>query len=191
MSRVRILVTETSITKAGQVKHFQIKLSKHAFKIVGIETDVFLKSRSGKEVIAPLAMPEIKTLETLVSAREPRRKEGYYNVAGKLKLQSMEKENIFFSDWVKASIFYEEFKQPKAFEIHSGLKDIRGKTAPKKVDVPVESTIINALYHDNIGKFYKQDLSYTLKVFVWMEVNEQQNGVAFEFLTNEKESTEK
>lgn len=190
MSRVRILVSETSITKAGQVKHFQIKLSKHAFKIVGIETDVFFKTRSGKEVTVPLAVPEIKSVEVLAPAREPR-KDGYYNVAGKLKLQSMEKENIFYSDWVKASIFCEEFKQPKAFEIHSGLKDIRGKTAPKKVDVPVESTIINALYHDNIGKFYKQDLSYTLKVFVWMEVNEQQNGVTFEFLTNEEKSTEK
>ncbi len=190
MSRVRILVTEATITKAGQVTHFQVKLSKHAFKIVGIETDVLLKSRSGKEVIAPSAMPEIKTLEALVTAREPRI-EGYYNVAGKLKLQSMEKENIFFSDWVKASVFYEGFKQPKAFEIHSGLKDIRGKTAPKKVDVPVESTIINAIYLDTIGKFHKQDLLYTLKVFVWIETSENQNGVTFEFLNNEKETTEK
>ena len=88
-------------------------------------------------------------------------------------------------------MFYEGFKQPKAFEIHSGLKDIRGKTAPKKVDVPVESTIINALYHDTLGKFYKQDISYTLKVFVWIETNENQNGVMFEFLNTEKESTEK
>ena len=103
----------------------------------------------------------------------------------------MEKENIFFSDWVKASVFYEGFKQPKAFEIHSGLKDIRGKTAPKKVDVPVESTIINAIYLDTIGKFHKQDLLYTLKVFVWIETSENQNGVTFEFLNNEKETTEK
>lgn len=179
MSRVRILVSETSITKAGQVKHFQIKLSKHAFKIVGIETDVFLKSKARKEVIEPDPTGVIPR-ETVTN-----------NTAGKLKLQSMEKENIFFSDWVKASVFYEGFKQPKAFEIRSGLRDIRGKTAPKKVDVPIESTIINALYHDNIGKFYKQDISYTLKVFVWMEVNENQNGVAFEFLNQEKETTEK
>jgi hypothetical protein len=190
MSRVRILVTETNITKAGQVKHFQIKLSKHAYKIVGIETDVFLKSRSGKEIIAPLATAEIKPTEIFVPTRELR-KEGYYNVAGKLSLQSMERENIFFSDWVRASVFYEGFLKPSSFQIHSGLKDIRGKTAPKKVDVPVESTVINALYRDNIGKHLKQDITYTLKVFVWMETNEQQNGVAFEFLNNEKESTEK
>lgn len=190
MSRVRILVTETSITKAGQVKHFQIKLSKHAFKIVGIETDVFLKSRSGKDGVAAYAKAEIKTIESYV-ARAEVRKEGYYNVAGKLKLQSMEKENIFFSDWVRASVFYEGFFKLGAFRIHSGLKDIRGKTAPKKVDVPVESTVINALYHDTIGKHLKQDISYTLKVFVWMETNEQANGVAFEFLNTEKESTQK
>jgi len=176
MSRVRILVTQTSITKAGQVKHFQIKLSKHAFKIVGIETDVFLKSHLNKDV--PVQNPAGTIPRATVTN----------NTAGKLKLQSMEQENIFFSDWVKASVFYEGFKQPTAFEIHSGLKDIRGKTAPKKVDVPVESTIINALYHDNIGKHYKQDILYTLKVFVWIETNDNQNGVAFEFLNNEKES---
>jgi len=179
MSRVRILVAQTSITRAGQVKHFQIKLSKHAFKIVGIETDVFLKSHQIKGVPVQDATGSVPR-ETVNS-----------NTAGKLKLQSMEKENIFFSDWVKASVFYEGFKQPKAFEIHSGLKDIRGKTAPKKVDVPVESTIINALYHDTLGKFYKQDISYTLKVFDWIETNENQNGVMFEFLNTEKESTEK
>lgn len=176
MSRVRILVTQTSITKAGQVKHFQIKLSKHAFKIVAIETDVFLKSH----------------LERNSTGQDPKggipRETANNNTAGKLKLQSLEKENIFFSDWVKASVFYEGFKQPKAFEIHSGLKDIRGKTAPKKVDVPVESTIINALYHDTIGKFYKQNINYTLKVFVWIETNDNQNGVTFEFFNNEKET---
>lgn len=179
MSRVRILVTQTSITKAGQVKHFQIKLSKHAFKIVGIETDVLVKSH----------------IERNATVQDPKggipRETVTNNTAGKLKLQSLEKENIFFSDWVKASVFYEGFKQPKAFEIHSGLKDIRGKTAPKKVDVPVESTIINALFHDTIGKFYKQDISYTLKVFVWIETNDNQNGVTFEFLNNEKEASEK
>lgn len=180
MSRVRILVSETNITKAGQVKHFQIKLSKHAFKIVGIETDVFAKSHLTKD----------GTIQDTTGGI-PRATVNNNNTAGKLKLQSMEKENIFFSDWVKASVFYEEFKQPKAFEIHSGLKDIRGKTAPKKVDVPVESTIINAVYVDTIGKFHKQDISYTLKVFVWIETNDNQNGVTFEFLNNEKETTEK
>lgn len=181
MSRVRILVTETNITRAGQVKHFQIKLSKHAFKIVGIETDVFLKSKSGKEDIITSAVPEIKTIES-GAQKAGIEKEGYYNVAGKLTLQSMEKENIFYSDWVKGSVFYEELRQPKVFETYKGLNYIRGKTLPKKVDVPIESTIINALYNDNIGKQLKKDIAYKLKVFVWIETNEQANGVSFEFL---------
>ncbi|MDP3557673.1 MAG: hypothetical protein Q8T03_09885 [Bacteroidota bacterium] len=178
MSRVRILVSETSITKADQLKYFQIKLSKHAIKIVGIETDVFLKSKLRSVGIALEPKADIPRVTN-------------YNVAGKISLQSMEKENIFFSDWVKASVFYEGFGKPESFQIHSGLKDVRGKTAPKKVDVPVESTIINALYRDNVGKQLKQDISYILKVFVWVETNENANGVAFEFLNNEKETSEK
>ena len=146
---------------------------------MGIETDVFLKSHSDKGGTVQDATGAIPR-ETVSN-----------NTAGKLKLQSMEKENIFFSDWVKASVFYEGFKQPKAFEIHSGLKDIRGKTAPKKVDVPVESTIINAIYVDTIGKFHKLDISYMLKVFVWIETNDPQNGITFEFFNNDKETTEK
>lgn len=191
MSRVRILIAETSITKADQVKHFQIKLSKHAYKIVGIETDVFLKMRSVKGGVEPSIIAEILPRGSFSSPTGVSGREDTYNVAGKLSLQSMERENIFFSDWVRASVFYEGFKLPTGFEIHSGLKDIRGKTAPKKVDVPIESTVINALYRDNIGKQLKLDIPYTLKVFVWMETNEQQNGVAFEFLNNEKEAVEK
>lgn len=178
MSRVRILVSETSITMADQVKHFQIKLPKHTLKIVGIETDVFLKSKLAGE-------------GTVLEPSDGISRVINYNVAGKISLQSMEKENIFFSDWVKASVFYEGYKKPEAFQIHTEAKDIRGKTAPKKVDVPVESTIINALYRDNIGKQLKQDVIYTLKVFVWMETNENENGIAFEFLNSEKETTEK
>ena len=174
MSRIRILVSETSIAKAGQVKFFQIKLSKHAIKIVGIETDVFLKAK-------------YRSMETVLEPKADIPRVTNYNVAGKISLQSMEKENIFFSDWVKASVFYESFIRPTSFQVHVGLKDVRGKTAPKKVDVPVESTIINALYRDNLGKLLKQDISYTLKVFVWIETNEEANGVSFEFLNTEKE----
>lgn len=198
MSRIRILVSETAITKAEQVNFFQIKLSKHAIKIVGIETDVVVKSKFGQgDVITEphrdgdLAIPPKLEEAVLIpkitdSAAVPFLPTINYNVAGKLSLQSMEKENIFFSDWVKASVFYEGFIKPTSFQVRAGLKDIRGKTAPKKVDVPVESTIINALYRDNIGKQLKQDISYTLKVFVWLEVKEAQNGVDFEFMNQEE-----
>ena len=196
-------MSETSITKAGQVKHFQIRLLKQAFKIVGIETDVFAqtKFRQGDAATYPYGnengtvIPKMEHGITIpdftASAVSPIAQLPNSNVVGKITLQSMERENIFFSDWVKASVFYEGFIQPTSFQVHVGLKDIRGKTTPKKVDVPVESTIINAMYRDNIGKQTKQDISYTLKVFVWIETNGEANGVAFEFLNSEKETTEK
>lgn len=33
----QVLITQLCITKAGQVKHFQVKLSKNAKRIIGIE----------------------------------------------------------------------------------------------------------------------------------------------------------
>jgi hypothetical protein len=48
MKRARVIITEVTITKSGQMKHFQIKLPKNAKRIIAIETDIIINS-SGKE----------------------------------------------------------------------------------------------------------------------------------------------
>ncbi len=37
MIREQVIVTQVKITKAGQVKHFQVRLPKNAKRIIGIE----------------------------------------------------------------------------------------------------------------------------------------------------------
>jgi hypothetical protein len=52
MSKKQILVTEITITKAGQIKLFQIKLPKNAKRIIAIDTDVMLGKTMTAELIS-------------------------------------------------------------------------------------------------------------------------------------------
>jgi hypothetical protein len=167
MKRVRQIVTEINIYKAGAWHHFQIKLPKNTMRVVGIESDVFLK---------PL---KDRATGTSYDGWEK------YNTIGKLSLQSMEKINIFYTEWVRASVFYEDIKNQTAFKINSFGKNIRGKTQPKQLDISVESTTINGLYKDTVGKQLKKDVSYKVKIMLWIETTEETNGIAFEFLNQQ------
>ena len=170
MKRVRQITSEILINKAGAWHHFQIKLPKNTVRVVGIDNDVFLKPLKDR---AP---------GNSYNGWEK------YNVLGKLNLQSMEKINIFYTDWIRASVFYEDIKNQTAYKINPFRKHIRGKTQPKKLDIPVESNTINALYKDTVGKQLKKDFSYKVKIMLWIETTEDANGIAFEFLNTQKET---
>lgn len=101
-------------------------------------------------------------------------------VLGRLKLQSMERANIFYEDWLHLVLL-------------DGSMDDRGNIfpvspytlnknyKPKKVDAPLETTIVKGIYKDTFGESRKKDFSYTVKVFVWVETEEDANGVEFDF----------
>jgi hypothetical protein len=82
MNRVRQIVTEINISKAGEWHHFQIKLPKNTLRVVGIDSDVFLKPLTDK------------------ATGSNNNYEGWekYNHVGQLNLQSMEKINIFYTE---------------------------------------------------------------------------------------------
>ena len=172
MKRARVIIKEISITKQGEVHHFQIKLPKNAIRICAIDTD-FL-------IVTP-----VKSLPTNPVTKRPFLKwEKFKNpTLGRLKLQSSERTNIFYSDWVK-------FKW-----LNGGLDDmsyglfpispysLNKPTVPKTVEVPNTTTVINGLFTDTIGILLKQPLAYKIKVFMWIETQEESDGVVFDFQT--------
>lgn len=168
MKRIRQVVTTVHIIKAGQWNLSQIKLPKNITRIVGVETDVFCKSIVNKENYL---------LDDL--HRE------MFSVTGKLSLQTFDTVNIFFTDWVKAPVFYEDIKNQTAFKVYPFRKHIRGKTQAKRVDVDAtESTTINAYYYDTLGKIIQKDIAYDVKISIWIETSEDANGLVFEFLND-------
>lgn len=109
-------------------------------------------------------------------------------VLGKLKLQSMERCNVFFEQWLHF-VFYKggiPDMSKGLFPVHPYT--LNKNTEPKKVDVPNETTIINGLYEDTFGKSTKREkgLSYTVKVFVWIETEDDADGVVFDFQKQEE-----
>jgi hypothetical protein len=187
MSKARIIVSEITLTKSGQVKHFQIKLPDNVEKIVAIETDVFISTPF--ELPGTVSNPNdpAGTVGHEIRSDYLNWKQKHNPAAGKLTLQSLEKANIFFHDWVKL------------VELGGGVKDLTEgiyvvnpyslltKSSPKKVNVPIETTLINAMYRDYIGANLARDLNYKVKVFVWILTKENDKGLQFEFLKQEEE----
>jgi hypothetical protein len=102
-------------------------------------------------------------------------------VLGKLKLKSMERTYIFFEEWLHFIFFNGGIPDMSMGLFAHNPTSLNKNRKAKKVDVPVETTIVNGIYEDTYGKFLKRDLAYTVKVFVWVETDEDTDGVVFDF----------
>ena len=100
---------------------------------------------------------------------------------GKLKLKSMERTYIFYEEWLHFILFNGGVPDMSMGMLERSPISLNKNRTPKKVDVPVETTIVNGIYADTIGKFLKKDIAYTVKVFVWVETEEDTDGVVFDF----------
>ncbi len=184
MNKQRIIVTEVKITKAGQLRNFQIKMPKNAIAIVGVATDLRVDRnlRDGvfvlptpipapaKDIVVPIEALEISfkgsnTIEWNIRQNP---------LAGKIKLQSLEKANIFYSDQVWMVQFNDGIGNVTDDMYATDAFAVLQKTEPRKVDVPADTTIINGMYKDLMGAAVKRDIAYTVKVILWVETNEKE-----------------
>jgi hypothetical protein len=183
MSRIRITVKKVKITKAGQVKNFQIKMPKNAIAIIGVDTDLFFDGRLGDIAViipAPVLAPAKDAIAIRIAEALPKvGVSSEWNIsqnplAGNIKLQSLEKANIFYSNQVWAVQFNDGIPDITtdlyAFDAFAVLQ----KKEPRKVDVPANTTIINGMYKDLMGAANKRDIAYTVKVFLWIETDEKE-----------------
>jgi hypothetical protein len=107
MNRKRIYITEVKITRAGQRKNFQIKLPKNVIRITGVATDIridgFSKTRAvpANESIALAANTNVITSVPAANSVGMITDSIAWNysdeiLAGRLRLQSLEKANVFY-----------------------------------------------------------------------------------------------
>jgi hypothetical protein len=111
-------------------------------------------------------------------------------VMGKLKLKSMERTYIFYEEWLHFILFNGGIPDMSMGLFAQSPISLNKNRPAKKVEVPVETTIVNGIYEDTIGSLLKRDVSYTVKVFVWVETEEDADGVVFDF-QNESEEVKK
>lgn len=102
-------------------------------------------------------------------------------VMGKLKLKSMERTYIFFEEWLHFILFNGGIPDMSMGLWANNPTSLNKNRKAKKVEVPVETTIVNGIYEDSIGKYLKRDITYTVKVMVWVETEEDADGIEFDF----------
>lgn len=203
MKRARVIIKEVQVTKQGEIKNFQIKLPKNVRRVIAIETDVRVDSKvegfSTGEIKPTPKFETIPVREIGIEA-DGRLSAPFLSwtlqknpVTGKLKLKSMERTYIFYEEWLHFILFNGGVPDmTMGMFARSPISLNKNRTA-KKVDVPVTTTIVNGIYEDTLGKFLQHDITYTIKVFVWVETEEENKGIVFDFQDNEvkTEQTEK
>jgi hypothetical protein len=173
MSRTRIFITEVPITKAGQIKNFQIKLPGNAIKIIGVANDLRMGIPSvGGVATGPGNVPTSVKTPTAGSAG------GLSNapsgLVAKIILQSLEKANLFYWDRIWSLPFMDGIgsvtEDPYAWDAFQLLK----KADYKTVSIPAGTTILNGILQDLIGAALRKDIAYTVKVLLWIETDEKE-----------------
>jgi hypothetical protein len=197
MNRARLIVKEFVIQKLGEINFFQIRLPKNATSILGIETDVLMESfletdtigsgsHSGGGGVLPDgtiagSTPDVNLHPFLQwgSKSNP--------VVGKLKLQSMDRSNIFFENWIPFVLLNGSMPDMSysLFPKSPYSLIVRGK--PKPIGIACSNNIINGQFADSIGIAKNVDMKYRVKIFVWVQTTEPTNGVAFDFQMKDKE----
>lgn len=188
MIREHVVITPISIKKAGQVKHFQVKLPKNTKSIIGVELGGRWLPES-KDVI--IALPKEATAQAAPESSATPTKEAIkvaYNVRatewskanffkrntliGEIKLQSCEEANIFYSGHLQLdnNIGYGDFSQSRNW-IAAAFTH-QANSFEERVVVDGESTIVQGVYKDRFGELNKIIINYLVNVYVWIEIEE-------------------
>lgn len=185
MIREQVVITSIRITKAGQIKHFQIKLPKNTTRIIGVElggrwlvrtkdgTVVYPKEATEQPVYEPVETAPAKVVLEVRAAEEWRSNLFKRSpLIGELKLQSCEEANIFYAADIRAdaNIAYGDFSQSAYWR--PNVFTHQTQTFEERVIVDGDSTIIQGVYKDRFGAQNKEIPNYLVNVYVWTERQE-------------------
>ncbi|PBQ32745.1 hypothetical protein CNR22_13490 [Sphingobacteriaceae bacterium] len=189
MSRARLIVKQITIQKRGEVNFFQIRLPKNVVRITGIETDVVMlstieaDSSGGSHSDGSGGVRPDGTSGGVVVNRRPFMlwRSISNPVVGKLKLQSMNRYNIFFDTWIPF-VFLNASMPDMSYGIFSKSPySLIVKSELRTTNIPCSSNILYGFFSDDIGIRRNADTRYTVKVFVWVQTTEVNRGVIYEF----------
>jgi hypothetical protein len=180
MNRARAIIRDISIQKQGEINFFQVKLPKNSIRIIGIETDSFLlsaipSSTGGDSGLGGSTPPEVNMTPFLkwdISINP---------TLGKLKLQSFDRSNIFFEEWVDFVHYGAGMPDMSFGNFPVSPYTLNNNKQPRTADVSCTNQVINGMFIDYIGSRLLADLPYTIKVIIWVETDEKNNGLRYDF----------
>lgn len=193
MSRARLIVKQITIQKRGEINFFQIRLPKNVQRITGIETDVIMLSSLEAESTGSTGHGGVRPDGTTGGVEINRRPFLLWTstsnpVVGRLKLQNMDRHNIFFESWLPFVFLNASMPDMSFGMFPKSPYSLITKSEPRSIDVPVSNNIIHGFFTDDIGMRKNQDVRYIVKVLVWVQTNEQSRGVIYDFESKRKEA---
>jgi hypothetical protein len=175
MNRVRLIVKDIHIQYQGEINFFLIKLPNNVKRIIGVENDAFIQSAYSEPL--PPSNPNSMVDEPFVIKWTPQTA----LTVGKLKLQSLDKTGIFYEAWVN-HLFYAKGTPDMSFgRIPTGTLTIDRKNRPKLLNHRCKHFFVEGMFEDTLGTYLNRNMDYHIRVFVWVETNETNKGIAFEF----------
>jgi hypothetical protein len=104
-------------------------------------------------------------------------------ILGKLKLKSMERTNIFYEEWVRFIKFDAGIPDFLTQVYTYNPLSLNRNKMSKKVDVPIETTVIQGIFESAIGEAQKErfNIALKIKIMIWVETDEDANGIEFDF----------
>lgn len=187
----RVIIKPVSITKRGEIQYFQIRLPRDAGHIIGVETGISRTGKGFSEYVRSrgyLAAPAQATaaagpaIKVPVPVPVPAPQAGGFAgnlrfrrdaLIGELKLQSLEKANVFFSEDVYESdqnIAFADYSMTRFLSPSAWTHEFH--RFEEKVVVNGVTTLIGGYFRDRIGEQFKTNLSYQVNVYVWYELKE-------------------
>ena len=157
MRREKVVVSTVTISNAGEIRFFQIKLPKTALRIIGIELGLRVNKKPGHEP------PRIET--PFVRSR----------TICEVKLQSCEGANVFFSSYIQSNpnIGYLDFTDNvwnvKPFSHQTQLLE-------EPVTVDANTTILHGILRDRLivdPEETETAINYTVNIYVWLEMRKE------------------
>lgn len=159
MLQQEVITNELSITRRGSTRTFQLRLPRHAQKVIGVEC--------GVKMITPvprnLADGNFQTSFQFVPSL----------AVGELRIQHVGQAGTFFSTQIMeqdVNLNFADFSgvpgfMPKTWT-HQSTKE------PVSVEVDREANILLGVYRDIIGNHFNTHMKYTVLIHLWFETKE-------------------
>ena len=162
MKKEQVIITTVSVSKAGQLVYFQVKLPKDTERIIGIETGGrLIAAASGSAFVFPPVVSHTEGRSPTFFKRN--------TLIGDLKLQSCEEANIFYSNHVMTDENIGAGDYSQRIQWQASPFTHENKSEEDIVVVKGGSTIVQGIFKDRYGDTNKTDISYEVKVYVWIE----------------------
>jgi hypothetical protein len=166
MRTKEVVIVPISISKAGQICHFQVKLPKNTKCVTGVQLGARWTGQVSSDGKIPMPinpnLPEPNEWRSIFFQRNI--------LLGEVKLQSCEKANIFYAGQVQLdnNLRYGVFGQNNFWRPQPFTQQIQWFEDVAQADGI--STIIQGVYQDRYGTSTGNIPEYTVNVYVWTEI---------------------